>query len=495
MPGRRASAWSIRWLSPGADDDTVENNLEHLTGNPAYSVYQHAVRLSTPGGPCWLLQYHYYFSANWQSSVSAAGGYTHEHDWEWIYVFAGWSSRLNRYVGYAAVLSSHDENNLEAMQRHHTYLFPLIVLDPEEENQWVRSARRLSRWTSDEDESLTRVAAVVTGKGNAFSPDIEDYSALLDIGVPSSVNDPPGTWQLGYAGTDCMRMTSEESCYGDPNVCAIPFICSGTGECDDCDASRYAVWRRSGLWTEDSVPALFSFPEDLKTEVDPEPGAILALEVEATGAEWALHWCWDSEQCPIAFELVASRPAIGWRCSVGRIPLHETQCYEVVVRGGCEAGGGEGEQSDDEGDGRATMAPDGTWILHSSCVYAPELAGGRLELWAHWPSGERVLVGRSLKTLCAPQAEDLRISVGPNPLRGECTVRFFVPREVTVALDVSDVSGRRIKELDHGARRPGWHTLIWDGCDEAHRAVPVGIYWVRLRVPGIRLTERILVVR
>ena len=100
----------------GADDDTVENNFEHLFGGPAYGVYRNAVRLETDEAPCWLLQYHFYFAANWHPDIWEADGYTHEHDWEWVYVLAGWSWRLGRYVGFAATLSQHDRDNLDAAE-------------------------------------------------------------------------------------------------------------------------------------------------------------------------------------------------------------------------------------------------------------------------------------------------------------------------------------------------------------------------------------------
>ena len=51
-----------------------------------------------------------------------------------------------------------------------------------------------------------------------------------------------------------------------------------------------------------------------------------------------------------------------------------------------------------------------------------------------------------------------------------------------VDVQVVDATGRRIAGLFHGQLSAGPHTLRWNGRDQRDRAVPAGVYWVRVRL-------------
>jgi len=42
-----------------------------------------------------------------------------------------------------------------------------------------------------------------------------------------------------------------------------------------------------------------------------------------------------------------------------------------------------------------------------------------------------------------------------------------------------DVAGRRVRTLHTGAISSGWHTLVWDGQDNAGRGQASGVYFMR----------------
>ena len=69
----------------------------------------------------------------------------------------------------------------------------------------------------------------------------------------------------------------------------------------------------------------------------------------------------------------------------------------------------------------------------------------------------------------------------PNPFNPTTTVRFDLPREAAVTLEIYNIVGVRVRSLlkgDHiGAGR---YTLIWDGCDESGRMLPSGVYLYRI---------------
>jgi len=69
-------------------------------------------------------------------------------------------------------------------------------------------------------------------------------------------------------------------------------------------------------------------------------------------------------------------------------------------------------------------------------------------------------------------------AAGPNPFRSQLDLRVAAPGPQPVAVEVFDVSGRRIRVLAAAAPAPAV-SLRWDGRDDAGRAAPAGVYLVR----------------
>jgi hypothetical protein len=82
----------------------------------------------------------------------------------------------------------------------------------------------------------------------------------------------------------------------------------------------------------------------------------------------------------------------------------------------------------------------------------------------------------------APQAAGLALSTpAPNPFGSRTLVRFTLPGESDVTLDVLDVGGRRVRSLLRGERRSaGAYALEWDGRSDGGARAASGIYFVRL---------------
>jgi hypothetical protein len=71
----------------------------------------------------------------------------------------------------------------------------------------------------------------------------------------------------------------------------------------------------------------------------------------------------------------------------------------------------------------------------------------------------------------------------PNPFTGHSTIPFAVEREGLVRLDVYDVRGARVRALVDGYFTPGRYSARWDGVDNSGRAMPGGVYFLRLATP------------
>ncbi len=83
----------------------------------------------------------------------------------------------------------------------------------------------------------------------------------------------------------------------------------------------------------------------------------------------------------------------------------------------------------------------------------------------------------------------------PNPSSRGTTARFALPREAEVALEVYDVSGRKLADLVHGTLPAGEHAVAWNFRDANGTEVPVGIYVIQLRVGNEVLTQRAIRIR
>jgi enediyne biosynthesis protein E4 len=74
----------------------------------------------------------------------------------------------------------------------------------------------------------------------------------------------------------------------------------------------------------------------------------------------------------------------------------------------------------------------------------------------------------------------------PNPFNPETAIRFDLPQESQVQLDLFDVLGQRVKRLVAERLPAGAHRVVWDGRDEASRLVGSGIYFYRLQAANGR---------
>jgi len=78
----------------------------------------------------------------------------------------------------------------------------------------------------------------------------------------------------------------------------------------------------------------------------------------------------------------------------------------------------------------------------------------------------------------------------PNPMQARTTLSFTLPDERVVLLEVLEPSGRRVGTLAEGRYGPGTHQLDWAATDDGGRALPPGLYLVRLEAGrDVRVTK------
>jgi hypothetical protein len=85
--------------------------------------------------------------------------------------------------------------------------------------------------------------------------------------------------------------------------------------------------------------------------------------------------------------------------------------------------------------------------------------------------------------------------VGENPSRDRARIRYEVPRSARIEVSVFDAAGRIVAVLVDEARPPGRFEATWDGRDVSGGRAASGVYFCRLRAPGVQETKKILLTR
>jgi hypothetical protein len=92
----------------------------------------------------------------------------------------------------------------------------------------------------------------------------------------------------------------------------------------------------------------------------------------------------------------------------------------------------------------------------------------------------------------APIPANLSVRAMPNPVVSQTAVRFGLPADGLVTVQVFDVSGRVVRTLHGGLLAAGWHSVVWDGTDDRGARVPAGVYTVVLDAGGRMLRVKVV---
>jgi hypothetical protein len=87
------------------------------------------------------------------------------------------------------------------------------------------------------------------------------------------------------------------------------------------------------------------------------------------------------------------------------------------------------------------------------------------------------------------------LDASPNPFQTEVNITFWLPTEDKILLEVMDLKGSRITNLQSGYLFAGEHQLRWDGKAPGGSALDAGIYLLRLQTSEGVITKRIVLMR
>jgi hypothetical protein len=87
------------------------------------------------------------------------------------------------------------------------------------------------------------------------------------------------------------------------------------------------------------------------------------------------------------------------------------------------------------------------------------------------------------------------LEVYPNPAKTLTAIRYSLPVESKVSLQLFNISGRLIKTLVNEQKNAGNYSLVWNGKDDNNRKVGEGVYFCILQTDEKCLKQKILVVK
>ena len=83
----------------------------------------------------------------------------------------------------------------------------------------------------------------------------------------------------------------------------------------------------------------------------------------------------------------------------------------------------------------------------------------------------------------------------PNPFNPSTTILYDLPKSTRVVLKVYDLLGQEVRTLVDEKKKPGFHTVYWDGKNKNVQDVASGIYLYRLEAESFTKTRKALLLR
>jgi hypothetical protein len=83
----------------------------------------------------------------------------------------------------------------------------------------------------------------------------------------------------------------------------------------------------------------------------------------------------------------------------------------------------------------------------------------------------------------------------PNPFNPLTTITFTLPGRENVRLDVFNLTGKKVKVLEHGQMAAGTHQVQWDGRNDSGKMLGSGVYFYRLKAGDFVQTRRMLLLK
>jgi hypothetical protein len=103
---------------------------------------------------------------------------------------------------------------------------------------------------------------------------------------------------------------------------------------------------------------------------------------------------------------------------------------------------------------------------------------------------EPLIIG--LEENSTPLNTNFSLDASPNPFFSHTTIRYALPAQSNVSLEIFDVTGRLIKNLVNEFKSPGVYTATWNGKNNNGIEVKSGVYFYALKAADKTITNKII---
>lgn len=83
----------------------------------------------------------------------------------------------------------------------------------------------------------------------------------------------------------------------------------------------------------------------------------------------------------------------------------------------------------------------------------------------------------------------------PNPFNASTVIRFDIPVETHVTIEIFDILGRKVGILTDEYKTPGFYEIFWDGCDNNSKILPSGVYFYAITAGRFHRLQKMLLVK
>ncbi len=153
-----------------------------------------------------------------------------------------------------------------------------------------------------------------------------------------------------------------------------------------------------------------------------------------------------------------------------------------------------------------TDGPDSTWtLLQAQAFYNWDMVEQDRSLGVHNPQYVYSLLAVTLQKLdpttdikmidnTVPQSYTLDQNF-PNPFNPTTTIRFTLPKEGNVRIDIFDITGRLVTTLVNSNKAVGTYSVTWDGRNSNGQAVGSGIYLYRIHSNDFSAVKKMVMLK
>ncbi|MEA3475352.1 MAG: FlgD immunoglobulin-like domain containing protein [Candidatus Cloacimonadota bacterium] len=83
----------------------------------------------------------------------------------------------------------------------------------------------------------------------------------------------------------------------------------------------------------------------------------------------------------------------------------------------------------------------------------------------------------------------------PNPFDKQTTIKFSIPKDCYVELNIYDIKGKWLKTLVNRRMKAGSHNIVWNGRNHNNTILPNGIYLYQIKIDDYYLNKKMLLLR